>query len=141
METELLFDITANLAPPLTIGGSPEGDRVIVYVTGGKFEGPRLKGEVLPGGGDWFLVRPDGVGTLDVRLVLKASEGDLIYMVYRGIAKLPPGGMASGPFPIRTAPTFFVSSSSKYKWLNAVQAIGEGEPVQGGVRYRIYEVK
>jgi hypothetical protein len=142
METELLFDISFELAPPIVINGSPEGDRIIIYVNGGKFTGPKLSGEVLPGGGDWFLVRPDGVGTLDVRVVLKTSDGDHIYMIYRGIAKLPPGGIAAGgTFPIRTAPSFFVSANSKYKWLNAVQAIGEGEPIQGGVKYRVFEVR
>jgi hypothetical protein len=142
METELLFEISFELADPLVVSGSPEGDRFIIYVKGGKFSGPRLAGEVLPGGGDWFLVRPDGVGTLDVRVVLKTDDGDLIYVTYRGIAKLPPGGIGSGqPFPIRTAPNFFVSSSSKYKWLNSVQAVGEGEPIPGGVRYRVFEVR
>lgn len=141
MQTEHLFDITATLDAPIVIPGTPEGDRAIIYVTGGTFEGPRIRGTVLPGGGDWFLTRPDGVGTLDVRVVLKTDEGELIYMIYRGIAKLPPGGMGTGPFPIRTVPTFFVSSSNKCKWLNSVQAIGEGELVKEGVRYRVYEVK
>ena len=141
MQNELLFDITAYLAPPIIIPATPEGDRVIIYVTGGKFSGPRLKGEVLPGGGDWFLVRPDGIGTLDVRIVLKTEDGEAVYMIYRGIAHLPPGGLGSGPFPIRTAPNFFASRNGKYAWLNSVQALGEGEIVDGGVKYRIYEAK
>ena len=142
METELLFDISFELEAPIVIAGSPEGDRMIFYVKNGKFTGPRISGEVLPGGGDWLLVRPDGVGMLDVRVVLKASDGEAIYMVYRGIAKLPPGGAnLDEPFPVRTAPTFFASSKGKHKWLNSVQAIGEGEPIPGGVRYKVYEVK
>lgn len=141
METELLFDMSFELAPPIAINGTPEGDRIIFYVNGGKFEGPRLKGEVLPGGGDWLLVRPDGTGVLDVRVVLKTDDGELIYMVYRGIAKLPPGGIGAASFPIRTAPNFFVARSSRCAWLNTVQAIGEGGPVPGGVRYQVFEVK
>jgi len=132
METQLLFEISAELAPPIAIGGTPAGDRIIFYVTGGKFEGPRLRGEVMPGGGDWFLVRPDNVGVLDVRIVLKTDDGEPIYMVYRGVAKLPPGGLgAPGPMTIRTAPTFEVSSKGKYAWLNALQAVAEGEPMTG----------
>ncbi|HEY2664234.1 MAG TPA: DUF3237 domain-containing protein [Candidatus Binataceae bacterium] len=141
MQNELLFDITAYLAPPITILATPEGDRLIIYVTGGEFSGPRLRGEVLPGGGDWFLIRPDGMGTLDVRIVLKTDNGEYIYMVYRGIAQLPPGGLGAGPFPIRTAPSFFASRNGKFAWLNSVQAIGEGEIVDGGVKYRVYEAR
>ena len=142
MENELLFEMSAELEAPLVISGTPEGDRLIFYVKGGKFAGPRISGELLPGGGDWLTVRKDGIGTLDVRIVLKASDGDLIYMVYRGIAKLPPDGIASSePFPIRTAPTFIVSTDSKHKWLNSVQAVAEGERIPVGVRYRVYEAR
>ena len=60
MELELLFDITAQIAPPIFIPDTPDGTRVVVHVTGGKFEGPRVKGAVLASGADWFLVRADG---------------------------------------------------------------------------------
>lgn len=139
MESELLFDITANLDAPILINGTPQGDRLIVYVTGGKFEGPRLKGEVLPGGGDWYLTRPDGVGVLDVRIVLKTGDGDLIYMIYNGYAKSSKPG--NPPDWIRTAPTFQTSTTGKCAWLNGVQAIGMGEAAPGGVRYKVYLVK
>src|SRR3990172_12725545 len=64
---ELLCEMTAQLEPPQMVGQTPQGNRQIFYVQSGTFTGPRLKGDVLPGGGDWFLVRPDGVGELDVR--------------------------------------------------------------------------
>ena len=59
-ELELLFEITAAIAPPILIPDTPDGTRVVVNVTGGKFEGPRVKGTVLESGADWFLIRPDG---------------------------------------------------------------------------------
>lgn len=139
METELLFEITANLDKGIGIHGTPQGDRLIVYVTGGSFEGPKLKGEVLPGGGDWFLTRPDGIGVLDVRIVLKTDDGELIYMIYNGLLKRSKPG--APPDWLRTAPTFQTSTTGKCAWLNGVQAIGEGEAVPGGVRYRVYMVK
>ena len=69
-QLEFLNEITAHLDAPLVIGENPHGNRQIVPVTGGTFEGPRLKGEVLPGGGEWLLVRSDGVGELDTRITL-----------------------------------------------------------------------
>jgi hypothetical protein len=138
MNTELLFEIQADLAPPHVIANAPDGNRIIVYVTGGKFQGPRMRGEVLPGGGDWFLSRPDGVGCLDVRIVLKTDDGELIYMTYCGRTKLGPDG---APGALQTAPTFMTSTKGKYAWLNAVQAVGEGGPTQSGVKYTVHEVK
>ena len=80
-----LYDMTVQLEPPQMIGQTPQGNRQIFYVRSGTFEGPRLKGELLPGGGDWFLLRPDNVGELDVRATLKTHDGALIYATYRGI--------------------------------------------------------
>ncbi len=141
METALLFDISFDLAEPIALTDTPDGTRLILYITGGKFEGPRLRGAVLPGGGDWFVQRPDGFGALDVRGVIKTDDGELIYVTYNGRAKLGDGGF------IRTAPLFCTSMKGKYAWLNSVQAVGEGGPVTGaggritGVKYRVYEVK
>ena len=81
---EFLYEISAYLESPIAIGENPHGNRQIVPVTGGSFEGPRLKGKVLPGGGDWLLVRPDGVGELDVRATLQTDDGAFIYVTYRG---------------------------------------------------------
>src|SRR4051812_40827530 len=52
--------------------------------------GPRLRGAVLPGGGDWVSVRKDGVSELDVRITLKCDDGSLIFVSYRGVADIPP---------------------------------------------------
>ena len=68
LKSELLFEISADLEIPQAIGTTPHGTRRIVPVTGGSFAGPKLKGEVLPGGGDWVLTRPDNARELDVRI-------------------------------------------------------------------------
>ena len=135
MELELLFEISAQIAPPILIPDTPDGTRVVVHVTGGKFEGPRLKGAVLASGADWFLIRPDGkVGIIDVRLVLKTDDGENIYMTYTGRAKIGP----SGPTGLATTPVFATSSKGKYAWLNDVQAFATGEPGGFGVTYKVY---
>ncbi len=140
MELELLFEINADIAPPpIVIPDTPDGTRVVVHVSGGKFEGPRLRGTVLASGGDWFLMRPDGVGVIDVRLVLKTddSESENIYMTYPGRAKLSAGGLTG----INTAPVFAASTKGKYAWLNGVQAFAEGETTPAGVKYKVYLAK
>ena len=44
-------------------------------LTGGIIEGPKLQGEVLPGGGDWLLVGSDGTGRVDVRATIRTWSG------------------------------------------------------------------
>ncbi len=54
LKSEFLFEMTAGLGQPETVdvGTTPHGTRRIVYVTGGTIDGPKIKGVVLPGGGD-----------------------------------------------------------------------------------------
>ena len=76
-----LFTFTAAIRlPPEVIGPLPEGIRATAYVRGGEITGPRLQGTVLPVGGDWLLLRPDGIGLVDVRLTLETHDQALIYM-------------------------------------------------------------
>jgi len=135
VELELLCEIEAEIAPPpIVIADTPEGTLVVIHASGGKFEGPRLKGAVLDSGGDWFLMRSDGTGITDVRLVLKTHDGENIYMTYSGRAQLAPGG----PIALRTAATFAASTKGKYAWLNGVQAFATGKTTPVGVKYKVY---
>ncbi len=136
LETELLFTMTADLEEAQDVGATPHGNRRIYYVTGGVFEGPRLKGEVLPGGGDWALVRPDGAVELDVRATLRTDDGELIYTVYRGILR---GSPDSPDFYFRTAP-MYETASEKYGWINQIVAVCVGKLTATGVSYSVYEV-
>ncbi|OGO47581.1 MAG: hypothetical protein A2W34_03025 [Chloroflexi bacterium RBG_16_64_32] len=143
---EPLFDMKVELEPPQMIGQTPQGNRQIFYVRSGTFEGPRMKGEVLPGGGDWFLLRPDNVGELDVRGTLKTHDDALIYATYRGIfsasqeawEKIYRGDPVDrDQYYFYTAP-MFQTSAPAYLWLNRILAVGIGSPVPGGVSYQVF---
>ncbi|MDP2948008.1 MAG: DUF3237 domain-containing protein [Chloroflexota bacterium] len=149
VETEFLFETDIELEPPQMIGQTPQGNRMIFYVKGGSFQGPKLKGEVLPGGGDWFLMRPDGVGELDVRGTFRTDDGALVYVTYRGILHAPPQVMARaqagekvdpGEYYFRTAP-LFQTASEKYDWLNRIQGVGVGWFGRNRVGYRVYAIR
>ncbi len=75
IKTRHLFHIALKVSPPHVIGSTPHGERRIVPVPEGEFEGERLRGVVLNGGSDWILVRPDHVWELNVRLVLSDERG------------------------------------------------------------------
>ncbi len=82
LQSESLLDLTLETRPPSTVSAG----RLIVPVSGGTFEGPRLKGTIVAPGGDWIVKRPDGSSVLDVRLMLQTDDAQYIYMNWRGIA-------------------------------------------------------
>lgn len=146
LKTEFLCELSADLEPPQAVGG-PSG-RQIYIVTGGAFEGPRMRGELLPGGGDWLIQRSDGAGELDVRATLRTHDGALIYAHYPGVIVLPPEARAAlgrgeqvGPDGIyfRTTPRFETGAAA-YAWLNTTVAVGVGAAAPNRVMYRIYAV-
>ena len=71
VDLEYLFSYWATLAPPEVIGPMAEGIRVHFYVTAGEVSGPKMRGQLRTVGGDWLLLRPDGVGLLDVRATME----------------------------------------------------------------------
>ena len=82
---EYLATYRADLEPPVQVGAVPSGNRQIFDVTGGSFEGPRMKGKLLASGGDWLLIGNDGVVRLDVRGTLETDDGARIYVQYFGV--------------------------------------------------------
>ncbi len=132
LKSELLFTMFATLEAPQQIGKTHEGTRSVFYATGGTIDGPKIKGTVLPGGGDWFRLREDGIGELDVRATFETDDGALIYTHYRGVTNGKTGYF-------RTTPRF-ETSSEKYQWLTQLVAVGVGKAGGGGVSYTVYHI-
>jgi len=80
LRTRPLFRLREQVPPLYVVGQTPNASRRIGVITGGSFEGERLSGEVLSSGNDWQSVRSDGCIKLDVRLLLKTTDGALILM-------------------------------------------------------------
>ena|SRR5947209_19648380 len=73
LQSELLFDLVFDKGAANKID-SPGVSRFIVPVTGGTFEGPKLKGTVVNPSADWLVVRPDGSSVLDIRMMLEIDD-------------------------------------------------------------------
>ena len=96
MNTRLLMTLRVTVAAPQNIGAVPHGTRRTAVMTGGDFEGPRLRGSVLSdGSADWLLLRADGVLELDLRATLRTDDGALISMRSFGLRHGPPEVMAA----------------------------------------------
>jgi hypothetical protein len=90
LRSEFLLELSAELDDAQMLGDTPLGTRRILYMKGGSFCGPRLRGRILPGGGDWVLLRRDGVAQLDIRLTLATDDDELVYVSCDGIFDIAP---------------------------------------------------
>jgi len=114
------------------VGETPHGTMSIFPVTGGSFEGVRLRGKVLAGGGDWVNARADGTLELDLRVTLETEDGALIYMTFTGVRD-------DTTRYFRTLPRF-ETAAPQYAFLNRLLAVGIGEIGPDGAVHVIEEI-
>jgi hypothetical protein len=147
LETRLLCRYHARFEPVQhDTGDGHFGRRMIAVVTGGAFEGERLKGKVLAGGGDWATIdtRRD-VLRVDVRITWETDDGAKIYVSYHGIFRpfsKVYDHLAGRPVTdlyFRTTP-IFETADPRYLWLTDVVTVATGAMIDDGVRYDLYEV-
>jgi Protein of unknown function (DUF3237) len=147
LQVEHLFDLEVELEPVQFIP-TATGTVMNFVARGGRFEGPRLRGEVLPGGGDALLVGSDSVGRVRVRATLRTGDGVLIHYTAGGVIRIPADGLerlAAGerlPFEetyVRTTPVL-ETSDERYAWLGERVLIGLNELSTDHIDYRVYAV-
>ena len=85
-----VMELRVEVAAPVEVGDVPGGRRRIVAIAGGTFDGPSIRGRIVPGGADWQLIRPDGVAELDARYVLETDAGQVVYIRNRGLRHAAP---------------------------------------------------
>jgi len=143
-----LMTLQVVVGAPQKIGAVPHGKRVTAPITSGHFEGPRMRGKVLPGGGDWTLLRADGVLELDLRTTLETDDGALVHFASFGLRHGPPDVIAAlgrgervdpSTYYFRTTPRF-ETSHPKYLFLNRLRAIATGDRRAEGPIYTIEEI-
>jgi len=143
-----LMTMYADLKPPVSVGKGPHGNRIIVDVTGGHFQGEKLRGKVLASGADWVTIDSEGVGHLDVRLTLRTHDGAQIYVQYYGVITYTEKVNVSlaGGKPAEFGDSYFVTQprfetgDERYGWLNRTVAVAEGRALHNAVEYQMFEV-
>ncbi|HEX5000428.1 MAG TPA: DUF3237 domain-containing protein [Terriglobia bacterium] len=148
LQSAPLFVFQINVNPPSVVGATPGYDRRIGEITGGRFEGEKLRGKILSGGSDWQSLRADGATTLNVRLVLETDDGALIGMTYLGVRHGPKevlDRIARGEnvnpseYYMRATP-YYETASEKYGWLNRIVSVAYGHRVAGGAIYQVFQI-
>jgi hypothetical protein len=136
----LVMELIVEIGPALEVGTTPKGLRRVIPITGGSFEGPDIRGIVLPGGADWNLRRSDGVAEVWARYTLQTDDGVLISVTNPGLARGTPG---TAERYARTTPSFEVADE-RYAWLERSVFVGTLDRHPGevpAVQLRFYEVQ
>jgi hypothetical protein len=136
IKTEFLFTIALEVEV-LNLGDTPYGSRRVGRFGTGSFEGPKLRGTVLPGGACSMLLRRDDALEIEVRITLETDDQhdqQQIYMSWKGfrhgpkevIDRLNRGEIVDPEtYYFRTTP-YFETSSEKYDWMNRICSIAPG---------------
>lgn len=147
LRSRVLCVLQLQLGAVSEIGPTPAGLRRMVQVTGGRFEGDVLNGDVLVGG-DWSLQGSDGALRLDSRSTLRTDDGALLYLQHRGVRHGPPEvmqalmrGDAVPPdrYYFRTAMQI-ETGDARYEWLQRSILVGVGARMPQGPAYTIHEI-
>jgi hypothetical protein len=132
----------------LKFGNTPYGERRVINIQSGTVEGPRFKGNILPGGADWQIVRADGIVHLHARYTVQAEGGGLILVDSEGLRHGPPEVMERLARDETVDPSLyyfrafmrFETADPGAAWLNRILALGYGARENRAVKIDVYEV-
>src|SRR5688572_14628076 len=147
-----VFSISLTLGKPYWLKPTTMGaTRAAVYAVDGTIEGPDIRGRVIPmSGGDWPLLRPDGVIDFDARYMLELDDGTVIYMQNRGyrwaytpeVAERMARGEHAEPheYYMRVTPKFDVPEGP-HDWLSRHIFVGVAEKIPGANRIHYFVIE
>lgn len=142
------FAVKVVVGPIQDLGQTARGHRRIIDILGGEVSGPRLTGEILPGGADWQIVRADGTIEVVARYTIRSNSGSLVYVQNEGLRVASPEILARmskgervpvGSYHFRTAPRFETADPS-LKWLERATFVGVAARTPDRVAIGFHEV-
>jgi hypothetical protein len=145
---DLAFAARVTIGTPIELGTVDGVRKRIIPITGGTFEGPRIRGTVIQGGADWQFIRPDGVADLSARYTLRADDGTHISVTNSGLRRGSPEVMrmiAEGKdvdpalYYFRAAGRFDVAAGP-HAWLGDSIFLCTGGRYRDHVRLQFFEV-
>ena len=118
-QLEFALQLKVTLGEAYTCGETQHGQRTIIPITGGTFEGPNIKGTIINGGADYQLNnKATGRTELEAIYCIKTDDGVNIHVRNRGIIANGKDDQGNPTFYFKAAPQFEAPADSKYAWLN-----------------------
>jgi hypothetical protein len=139
-ELEFVYEAGGALGAPIQLGETYDGTRRIIPIFSGPVVGPRIKGELIGGGADWQVTRPDGVTVADATYALKTDDGVIIQIHNKGLRHGPPEVMARlTAYYFRTVKEF-IAPVGKYDWMNRSIFLCSGARYPASIKLWVWRV-
>lgn len=136
-DLEYVCELRVTCDPAMVVGHTSHGDRVVIPITGGTFEGPLMRGTVLSGGADYQLVDRERNRTeLEAIYCIRTDDGVLIHVRNKGLLCMGEEGSY-----FRTEPHFEAPDDSKYNWLNRAIFVCVPEAKREYISLKVWKVK
>lgn len=141
-ELDFALQLKVTLGEAYGIDNTQHGRRTIIPITGGTFEGPKLKGIIINGGADYQL-NTETRTELEAIYCIRTDDGINIHVRNKGIIYNGKDAEGNPTFYFRAAPTFEAPADSKYAWLNNALFVCTPEWSQDfkGIILNVWKVK
>lgn len=149
LRSRIVCRVDARLEAPLEWTPTAAGQRRVIGIAGGTFDGPLMSGEILPGGADWQILQPDGTAIVEARYTLRECRaGELILVQSKGVRTGPPGVLDAlrrgesrdpGEYYFRTAVTL-EAGPGDYAWVNRALFVAIAARGPSSVVYDLHQV-
>jgi len=143
-QLEFALQLRVTIDGTYTVGETERGKRIVIPITGGTFEGPLLKGTILPGGADYQMANADGTRTeLEAIYSIKTDDGVYIHVRNRGLVCDGKDAEGRPYYYFKAAPQFEAPKDSRYAWLNNALFVCHPEWVKDfkGIVLNVWKVK
>lgn len=137
-ELEFVLELKVKLGEAFGVGKTVHGNRFVIPITGGTFEGPQIKGEVLNGGADYQLQNTE-MGRTDLEAIycIRTDDGVSIHVRNYGII-----ANEGDKTYFYCSPKFEAPADSKYAWLNnAIYVCRPSGFMNGGIALKVWRVR
>jgi len=141
-ELEYVMELKVTCDAAFSCGQTSRGERVVIPITGGTFEGPKLKGTILNGGADYqYVDHKNARNEIEAIYCIRTDDGVNIHIRNAGLIVTSKDEKGNPSFYFRTSPKFDAPNDSKYAFLNNaiyVCTVGFG---QGYISLLVWMVK
>lgn len=118
-QLEFALQLKVTLGETYSCGETQHGQRIVIPITGGTFEGPSIRGTIVNGGADYQLANKAQNRTeLEAIYSIKTDDGVYIHVRNRGIIYDGKDVNGNPSFYFKAAPQFEAPADSRYAWLN-----------------------
>jgi Protein of unknown function (DUF3237) len=148
LRSRIVCRVDARLEAPLEWAPTAAGQRRVIGIAGGSFDGPLMSGEILPGGADWQILQPDGTALVTARYTLRTHEGELLLADSRGVRTGPREvldalrrGEPRDPdeYYFRTA-VMLEAGPGDYEWVNRALFVAVAARGPASVVYDLHQI-